>query len=106
MWSILHIRHLKSLPVDTYGSELPTTWYTVFKSKSSVYNYLRRYTSHFFDFPLPAENTPLTRKRRAAAIQSDDKIRLIVGNNGSCIEYDIDETLVCNGPLGVGLSYR
>ncbi|XP_066915773.1 uncharacterized protein [Clytia hemisphaerica] len=104
----------------TYGSETPATWYTVFKSgtQRNNNNFLRRYVSHFFNFPLPTE-TAGSRKRRQTVttveecdeesgqlVSKDEKIHVVVGSNMSCINLDADDTLICNGPLGVGLSYR
>ena len=93
--------------VYTYGSEAPATWYTVFMSgnQPNSKNFLRRYISHSFPYPLTSSTTT-SRKRRTSSITKDEKVRITVGNNLTCAGFDPDKKLICNGPLGAGLKYR
>ena len=89
--------------VDTYGAESPVSWYTVFKSKSSSYNHLRRYISHDLPFPLPES----FRVRRSALVSKNEEIQVTIGENMTCIKDDENNIhMVCNGPLAPGVSYR
>lgn len=101
--------------VNLYGSESPATWYTVFRSGNSAHNrnFLRRYVSHSYPFPLPEDITTQRRRRATTTIEGEptlitenDRIRITVGDNLTCIELGAEYKGKCNGPLGAGLSYR
>ena len=79
----------------------------------SYYSQQRREFSRLFSQELPyyhRRQTVTTEEEcddnTGALVRKDEKIHVVVGSNMTCINLNADDDLICNGPLGVGLSYR